>query len=268
MSDDILSLPPPPADERIPYGAHPLQFGDLRLPTGEGPHPLVAFIHGGFWRARYDLTHTGHLCEALREAGIATWNIEYRRLGDPYGGWPGTFQDVAQATDYVRHLLTLHPLDSDRIVAAGHSAGGQLALWLAGRHRLPTSSPLYLPDPLQLRGAATLAGVVNLREAWELRLSNGVVRDLLGGTPEEIPERYSQTDPAELLPLGVPQALVHGTSDRNVPFALSTGYLRRAIKAGDQVRLFPLLNLGHFAPIDPCSPAWPAVLAALDHLLS
>src|SRR5436190_1546962 len=100
----ILDLAPPPADARLRYGPEPLHFGDLRLPKGDGPHPVVVVLHGGFWRAAYGLEHIGHLCAALTGAGMATWSIEYRRIGNPGGGWPGTFQDVALAAKYVREL--------------------------------------------------------------------------------------------------------------------------------------------------------------------
>jgi len=140
-SEDILTLPAPPADARIAYGPDPLQFGDLRLPTaasggGDGPFPLVVLIHGGYWRNRYDLAYFGHAAAALTATGFATWNIEYRRVGDAGGGWPGTLLDVAAATDYARTLAATQPIDLDRVVALGHSAGGQLAAWLAARRRL------------------------------------------------------------------------------------------------------------------------------------
>ena len=122
MSRDILSRPAPPAHERVKYGPAPLQFGDMRVPDGPGPHPLVIVVHGGFWRGRYDLTHAGHLCSALTDAGLATWNIEYRRIGDEGGGWTGTFQDVGMAADHVRKLKDSFSLDLNRVIALGHSA--------------------------------------------------------------------------------------------------------------------------------------------------
>src|SRR5437762_364288 len=133
---DILSLPPPPADARLAYGGGEFQFGELRVPGGAGPHPALVVIHGGFWRARFDLLHIGHLCAALTAGGVATWSVEYGRLGNPGGGWPGTFQDVAMAAGHLRVIASQYDLDLGRVAAIGHSAGGQLALWLAGCRRL------------------------------------------------------------------------------------------------------------------------------------
>ena len=262
-SEDILDLPPPPAGRRVAYGAASQLFGELRVPKTDPPYPLAIVVHGGYWRARYDLAHIGHLCAALTAAGIATWNVEYRRLGQPGGGWPGTFQDVAAAADHVRALANEYPLDLARVVAVGHSAGGQLALWLAGRWRVPNDSPLHVPDPQPLRGVVALAGVCDLRRAWELRLSGGVVREFLGGTPEEVPERYDSASPAALLPLGVRQALVHGTADTSVPYIISDDYQRAAAAAGDAARLVTLAGAGHFELIDPRSREWPEVLNAI-----
>lgn len=267
MDRSILTLPPPPADLRISYGAHPLQFGELRLPTGPGPYPLAIVVHGGFWRAHYDLAHAGHECAALTAAGIATWNVEYRRLGNG-GGWPVTFQDVAAASDYVRQLAIDYPVDLSRVITVGHSAGGQLALWLAGRRRLPKDAPLWLPNPLQLRAAISLAGVVDLRRAWELQLGDAVVLELLGGSPDEVSERYAATSPAELLPLGISQWLIHGTRDDPVPFEFSEQYWEAASAVGDAATLVTLAGAGHFEPIDPRSTEWPQVLDAVKHGLN
>src|SRR5579872_5792979 len=131
----VLETAAPRADARLRYGPDPLHFGDLRLPGGTGPHPVVVMVHGGFWRARFNLEYAGHLCAALAALGIATWNVEYRRLGDTGGGWPGTLLDVAAAADHLRTLAAPYHLDLSRVVAMGHSAGGHLALWLAARRR-------------------------------------------------------------------------------------------------------------------------------------
>jgi acetyl esterase/lipase len=264
---DILSLPAPPADLRLAYGPDPLQFGDLRLPAGAGPHPVAVVIHGGFWRAQYDLTHIGHLCAALTSAGVATWNVEYRRIGNPGGGWPGTFHDVARATDHLRELAPAHALDLERVVTLGHSAGGHLALWLAARHRIPAGDVLASPTPLPLHAAISLAGVSDLELAWELRLRDGIVRALLGGAPEEVPERYATASPVALLPLGVPQVLIHGTDDESVPFIMSERYQAKAAACGDAASLIALPGAGHFELIDPRSREWPEVQRAVLPLL-
>lgn len=256
MSDSILAQPAPPADVRIAYGADPLQFGDLRLPNSAEPHPVAIVVHGGFWRARYDLEHIGHVCAALTALGWATWNIEYRRIGNVGGGWPGTFLDVAQAADYVRQLAAQYQLDLSRVMTIGHSAGGHLALWLAGRHRIAVADALYRPDPLVPQRAVSLAGVADLRHAYTLRLSQRVVVELMGGTPAEVPQRYANASPAELLPLGVAQLIVHGTNDGPVPFAISERYVAAACAAGDAATLLALPGAHHFELIDPASPEW------------
>jgi acetyl esterase/lipase len=225
---------------------------------------VAVVIHGGFWRNRYDLIHTGHLCVALAAAGIATWNIEYRRIGDPGGAWPGTFLDVAAATDHLRVVAESHDLTLERVVALGHSAGGHLALWLSARRRLPAGSPLAATDPLPLRRAVSLAGVSDLRMAWELRLSDGAVAELLGGSPDVVPERYAAASPAALLPLGVPQLLIHGTDDESVPYRMSEVYHEAAIAAGDPTSLLTIPDAGHLALIDPRCRTWRVVSEAVE----
>jgi acetyl esterase/lipase len=268
MSDDILSLPPPPADARLYYGQGKLHFGELRLPSGPGPHPVVIGIHGGFWRARYDLCHFGHVCAALTAAGIATWNIEYRRLGNFGGGWPNTLLDVAHATDHLRILANDYPLDLARVATLGHSAGGHLALWVAAHRHLPADNLLHTANPLPLRAAVSLAGVVDLRQAWQLRLSNGVVKQLIGGTPEKYPDRYAAASPIELLPLGIRQVLIHGDQDDTVPIEISRRYRDAAHREGDDVTLIELPGAGHFELIDPRAREWATVLQAMQALLA
>src|SRR5690348_3635849 len=218
---------------RLAYGPEQLQFGDLYLPNQPGPHSIVILIHGGYWRARYGLELMNSLAEDLAKRGYAAWNIEYRKVGDPGGGWPGTFQDVALAADYLRELATSYGLDIAKIVPIGHSAGGHLAFWLAARPRIAffaQNSPLagsQMPGkneepstPLALAGTISLAGVVDLEMAWRLHLSNDAVVELLGGTIANVPERYAVASPAAMLPLGVPQVLIHGTSDESVPLEI------------------------------------------------
>ncbi len=262
---EIEKLPVPPADRRIAYGSDPLQFGELRLPHGQGKHPLVIVIHGGCWYAEYNLTHIANFSAALAREGVATWSIEYRRIGDAGGGWPGTFEDVARGADYVRTLARAYPLDLRRVVVVGHSAGGQLALWLAARGRLPKESTLYAPDPVALRGVVSLAGIADMREFGAR--CGGAVAKLLGGSPDEVATRYAQTSPSELLPLGVRQRLVHGALDSIVPLQQSRDYEAAARRAGDDVRLTVIEKSGHFDLIAPGSEAWPAVKQATLSLL-
>jgi acetyl esterase/lipase len=249
-SEAILTEgPAPAADHRLAYGPGPKQFGDLRLPTVDRLSPLVVFIHGGAWRALYNLIHAGPLCVALAEAGIATWNIEYRCVGDVEGLWPAPADDVARCVEFVDELVARYPLDRERVVLAGHSAGGHLALWAAKRARLPV---------------VALAPVSDLRESAERIGPDGPVARVLGGMPDEVPGHYAEASPRELLPLGVRQIVVHGTEDIDVPHAMSVSYVEAA---GDEAELVTLAGAGHFEPIDPRSREWPRVLEAIHALL-
>lgn len=252
---------------RLSYGSDKHQFGELRVPFGAGPHPVVMVIHGGFWRDRYDLRHIVPVCEALTSAGWATWSIEYRRIGNPGGGFPGTFEDVGRAADHLRELAGTYPLALDRAVVLGHSAGGHLALWVGGRHRLPQSGPLARPaDPFRFRGIVALAAVTDLHLAHERKLGIGVVPYLMGGTPGQFPQRYAAGSPAALLPLGVPQVLVHGTDDTSVPLEFSQTYQATAQAKGDRATLIELPGTDHFALIQPDSKAWPKIQQAVAGL--
>ncbi len=253
-AQDVLERKPPVADVRIPYGSDVNQFGDLRVPPGTGPHPLVINIHGGFWKAAYSLEHNGHLCEALRKRGVATWSIEYRRIAQPGGGWPGTFDDVKAAAEYALNLPKNQPIDPSRVIAMGHSAGGHLALWLAAESRW-------------LQGAISLAGVADLRKAHALRLSQGIVDTFLGGSPEQVPDRYGSASPMERLPIGKPMTLIHGEKDNIVPIEIARGFEAAARKAGDAVKLHALANTGHFELIDPRSSQWATVERSVLEML-
>lgn len=262
--EDIEKLPASLADHRIAYGSDPSQFGDLRLPQGRGWHAVVVVIHGGCWYSDYDLKHIASLCAALTRMGVATWSLEYRRIGNG-GGWPGTFEDVARGTDYLRVLARTHPLDLRRVIVMGHSAGGQLALWLAARSQMPKDNPLYSPDPLPLQGVVSLAGITDLR-GYRPNCGDAVGK-LLGGTSEEVPLRYQLTSPVELLPLGIKQRLIHGSLDQIVPLDQSRDYEVAARHRGDDVRLVTVKEAGHFDLIAPQSSAWSAVQEAVRALL-
>lgn len=262
---EIEKLKAPAADHRIPYGNDSQQFGDLRLPKGKGHHPVAVIIHGGCWYSEYDLNHIASFAAALTELGIATWTVEYRRVGNPGGGWPGTFADVAQATDHLRVLARSYPLDLKRVITIGHSAGGQLALWLAARKQLSRSSVLYDPDPLPLAGVLSLAGITDMREFGSG--CNGAVSRVLGGTVEEVSYRYKETSPIEMLPLGVRQSLIQGSLDKIVPPELGARYKFAAGKRGESVKFVMLGGLGHFELIAPHSSAWPMVEKEVRSLL-
>ncbi|MGI8334581.1 alpha/beta hydrolase family protein [Actinomadura scrupuli] len=260
MSREVLGRAAPDPDHTVPYGPHPDQVIDIRLPA-RVPAPLVVLVHGGFWRAEYDRTHTGPMADALAAAGHLVAVPEYRRSGAPGGGWPGTFDDVAAAFDAVGAVAERYGADPARTVWAGHSAGGHLALWAAARHRLPPGSRWHAPG--RPPGVVSLAGCASLElcDAWDL--DDGAAAALMGGSAAELPERYAMADPAALLPLGAPVTLLHGTGDDRVPVGMSRAYASRAARAGDAVTLTELPGADHFALIDPLSPVWPRVLAAL-----
>jgi acetyl esterase/lipase len=266
-SSDLARLPQPPADHVIAYGSGPQQVAELRLPKGDGPHGVVIVVHGGCWQAPWAMDHVRAIAAALTVEGWASWSLEYRRLGDPGGGWPGTFEDVARGADHLRAVATAHRLDLSRVVALGHSAGGHLALWLAGRPRLAADSPLRGAAPLSLRGVVSLAGVTDLRAGAEAQVCGDAIPGLLGGPPAVRADRVRQASPIELLPLGVPQRLVCGALDTLVPNDLSQRYEAAARSAGDSVALEVVAGVGHFELVDPKSPAWPALKAAVAALL-
>jgi acetyl esterase/lipase len=222
-------------------------------------------LHGGWWRAPYDLEPHAALCEALTADGFATWNVEYRRVGEEGGGWPGTFEDAGRAVDFLSGLAPAHDLDLSRVVTVGFSAGGHLALWVAGRHRLESGHPLHPRAPVPVRGAVSLAGAVDLIHCAELGLGEHAAKALLGGAPEAVPERYAAGSPSSLLPLGVPQSLLHGTADTLVPPEVSERYREAALFHGDDVELQLLPEHGHFELIDPRSGTWPTVCDAIRH---
>jgi acetyl esterase/lipase len=268
---DVLTEVPPPADHRIHYGPGEFQFGDLRLPvTAKGPIPLVIFVHGGWWKSAYDLTYAGHLCAALKSAGVATWSIEYRRIGSTGGGWPTSFQDVAAGCDYVATLAKSYPLDLNRVIAMGHSAGGHLAFWLGGRHHIAEASPIYEPQPkVALRGLIALAGAVDLRLTCDLSGYFGFAHDkhevysLMGGPPPDFQDRYRAGNPGDLLPLSVPQVLIQGSQDDQIPPELPGRWAEMARRQGDAVTVTIIPSADHFDVVDPQSKAWPTVQAAV-----
>lgn len=275
---DVLAAPFEPPDARVAYGPDPAQFADLRLPSGPGPHPIVIVIHGGCYLAAYDLSTTHALAEALRREGMATWNVEYRRLGIAGGGWPGTFLDVAAAVDRLRDVALARRLDLDRVAILGHSAGGHLALWAAARHRIPRESGLFAASPLAVRTAVILAGIVDLRRFLPLQhtsCNGAVVTALLGADASgagrvrrgdggsAMAERYRAASPADMLPLGVPHVLITGRHDEIVPASYVSAYAAAARAAGDEVEEIVVDAAAHYDVIVPGSIAWPAVKSAV-----
>ncbi|HXW91455.1 MAG TPA: alpha/beta hydrolase [Terriglobales bacterium] len=254
-SEDILEQPAPAADARLAYGSDPNQFGEIRLPQDKGPFPIVMNLHGGFWKARYDLLHAGHLCAALTQKGLATWNVEYRRVGNPGAGWPGSFEDIRNAYRFLAQLGKRYHLDSTKVLVMGHSAGGQLALCLAAH------------EPALTR-VLSLAGVVDLDEAGKLHLGDNAVVAFLGGTASAVPEHYREADPmAGTIPGTVTQWLIHGATDTVVPSYFSRKYAELKKRRGEDVHYLEIATADHFDLIDPHSRAWPKVESTVLHMM-
>lgn len=255
----------------VRYGPHPSQHGILSVPDRPGLWPVAVVIHGGFWRTAYGADLTSEPAADLARHGFAAWNIEYRRVGgDPErgsGGWPATCLDVAAAVDRLAAIgrsLEAGSLDLSRVVAIGHSAGGQLAGWLAGRRSLPAGSPGASPR-VPLTGFVSQAGVLDLQLALKEDLGSGAVRNFLGARADD-PEAGSLASPCALLPMGVPSMCVHGTADDDVPLSQSQRFVAAARRVGDDSRLLALPGIDHFALIDVTSSAWAACRAAVLEL--
>ena len=271
----VNDLPSSPVDRRIRYGEEPEQFGDLRLPpAASGRVPVAVVIHGGCWKAHHgsivaDLGNTAPLASALTALGIATWNIEYRRI-DNGGGWPGTFDDVANGVEYLRVLAQSYPLDLSRVVIVGHSAGGHLGTWVAARRRLPGDSRFFSADALRVRGVVNLAGPADLEKFFETQVGacgDPVITRLMGGSPHEVPDRYRSASPSHLLPIGVRQIVVTGAHDPIVPPTFGQTYQEAARAHGDDVTALVVPDAAHFEVIAPGSKAWPVVRDAVLSIL-
>lgn len=265
-SADLADFPHPSPNARIPYGDDPLQFGDLRIPDGDGPHPVAIFIHGGQWKAEFDISHSDKLTDALTRNGIATWSLEYRRIGNAGGGWPGTFLDIAAGADHLRSIADSHDLDLERVISMGHSAGGHLAIWLASRASIPPGSAIHVQDPIALHGVLGLAPAADLRLLHGTEFCGDVIEALMDGSPDAVPDHYRWGDPVQFSPGRIPQLLVIGKYDAVwAPSGLS--YFEVARARGDDVEMIEATESGHFEMIDPDSSTWPLVLESARQLL-
>lgn len=252
--------------ERFDYGSAPSQFSELWRPSGEGPFPTVVMVHGGSWSDSTDRTLMDDIAGDLADRGIAVWNIEYRRLGQDGGGFPGTFQDVAAAIDDLAARADELGIDTDRVVFLGHSAGGQLALWAAARDRLPAGTvgadPALLP-----RAVVGLAPVTDLEGCARTGALEGTCAFVMGAPPDEAAGRYDRFSPLALVPLGVPQRLFHGAVDAVVPLSDNEAYVDAATAAGDDATLTVQPDANHFTVLQPDSPAWAQVRDTVQQLL-
>ena len=254
---DLTSRPKPKADATVAYGVDRMQKVDVWLPARAGPHPVVVMVHGGCWQTSIaDRSLMNWIADDLRKDGIAVWNIDYRGVDRAGGGYPGTFLDTAKATDALAANAGRYKLDLRRVVAVGHSAGGHLALWLAGRPKLPKDSALVTPAPLRIDAVISLGGLPNL-EATAVSPDNGCGTEVVAklvGTGRADP--FVDTSVPRLLPLGIAQHLVNGREDRIIPFRMATNYVERARAAGDTAVLHEIPATGHVELVAPESAAW------------
>lgn len=258
---DVLAVPFKKKVRHISYGTGPSQFGELYLPKTKSPHPVVIVLHGGCWMTMATLNFMAPFCIDLASRGYAVWNLEYTRIGEEGGGWPGTFQDVADGIDHLRILEKEYALNLKNIVIVGHSSGGHLALWAAGRKNLNKESVLYQPNPLPIHGAVNIAGTGILKafETMDEKVcGQKVISPLINGT------HYEEGCPSHLLPLGAHQVLIGGTQDEAVPVSLMQKYEKLAKKAGDNIRFVEIKESGHFEFVVPGTPAHKNTVAEIE----
>ncbi|MRW88336.1 alpha/beta fold hydrolase [Pseudoduganella sp. FT26W] len=267
---DYLALSGPAPTRHVAYGAAPSQFAELFQPAGDGPFPVAVIIHGGCWTKEFGgITQMRNMAGDLAAQGIAVWNVEYRRYDEAGGGYPGMYHDVATAMDRLRVLAPEHQLDLSRIVLVGHSAGGHLAQWAGARARLPRTSPLYVADPLPVPVVISLGGLADLRNE-EALIKTSCDRDmaqLAGVASTGRPDIFSDTSPAEMLPLGVRTVLIHGEHDTIAPLRVGQDYARRAQAAGDAAEVVSLPGGSHYDEVAATSPSWRIVSAHIRKAL-
>jgi acetyl esterase/lipase len=267
---DYLALQGPQPAQHIAYGEAPSQFVELFKPAGQGPFPVVILIHGGCWTVHFGgITQMRNMAGDLIRNGIAVWNVEYRRVDEEGGGYPGMYQDVATAVDRLKEEAAAHELDLTRVVAVGHSAGGHLAQWAASRHRLPAGSPAYRSAPLAIPQVISLGGLADLRNE-EALIKSSCERDMVqlaGVASAARPDIFSDTSPAEMMPAGIRTVLVTGELDTVSPVRVAEDYARRARAAGDAADVVVLPNASHYDEVAATSPAWKLVYAEIRKAL-
>lgn len=255
---------------KLNYGIKPSQFGILTIPSFKKRYPLIVTIHGGFWKAKYGLEELQPLTSDLNKRGFATWNVEYRRVGQEDSGWPGTFNDVIDAINLLKKIENKWPVDINDVIIIGHSAGGHLALWSAferNGNKLTSIHPLLVP----IRAVVSLAGISILRDSWldDMKKGNSSpVSDFMNGAPVEKSEEYKLASPFDLLPMGTPQILVHGLADSIVPYKMTSKYAKKCQKLNDNMQLITEQNSDHFDLIDPNSKIWKQTITSIVRILN
>ena len=268
--DHYLALNGPQATAQIAYGPAPSQYAQLFRPSGAGPFPVVVLVHGGCWTVQFGgIKQMRNVANALSSQGIAVWNVEYRRVDEEGGGYPGTFQDMHAALDSLQSHASQYQLDTSRIVAMGHSAGGQLVQWIAGRNRLPKTSPLYREHILPISNIISLGGLADLRHEEKLIKSScdRDIQELAGSASNDRPDIYSDTNAADLIPNGTRTVLITGELDTISPPRVAHDYAAKAVKAGDHAEVLILPGASHYDEIAATSPAWKMVLPVIKQML-
>jgi len=267
---EYMALRGPAPNATVRYGDAPSQYAELFLPPGQGPFPVAVLVHGGCWTKEFGgIAQLRNLAGALAARGIASWNVEYRRVDEPGGGYPGTYQDMTAALDALAAQAANHPLDLRRLVAVGHSAGGQLVQWMAARERIPASSPLYAPRSLPVRHVVSLGGLADLRREQAL-IKSSCGRDLaeLAGSPSGArPDVFSDTNAGDLLPNGSYTILVTGELDKVAPPRVAQEFAARARAAGDRAEVVILPGASHYDEVAASSASWPQVTQAIEKAL-
>lgn len=267
---DYLALSGPAPTARIAYGSAPSQFAELFRPEGKGPFPVVVLVHGGCWTIEYGgISQMHNVAGALAARGIAVWNVEYRRVDEEGGGYPGTYLDMNAALDKLAAEAPRYQLDTSRIVAMGHSAGGQLVQWIGARGKIAATSPLFQPRPLAVRQIISLGGLADLRHEKDL-IKTSCGRDMVQLTGEPGPARpdvYADTSAAELMPNGSHTVLITGALDTISPPRAAYAFAARAQAAGDSAQVVILPNASHYDEIAATSPAWKLILPVLEKAL-
>jgi acetyl esterase/lipase len=268
---DYMALSGPAPTSRVAYGPAPSQYAELFVPQGAGPFPVAVLVHGGCWTKEFGgIDQLRNMAGTLVERGIAVWNVEYRRVDEAGGGYPGMYQDMHAALDALAAQAGARRLDLERVVAVGHSAGGQLVQWIAGRARIPATSPLHRTQMLPVRAVVSLGGLADLRREREL-IKSSCGRDTpeLAGLPSATrPDVYSDTNAAELLPNGSHTILVTGELDTISPPRVAHDYAARARAAGDSAEVVILPGASHYDEVAASSPSWPLVAAAIERALA
>lgn len=266
-ASDILSWDYPTADFRISYGEDPLQFGDLRIPHSVNFPPVAIIIHGGCYLSKYDIKHIGIFAQKVTELGIATWTVEYRRVGDIGGSWPGTFQDIINGTNYLNSIAEEYSLDLNNVIVIGHSSGGHLALWLGSNEAKSPDNLLNVRNLIKLKGILALAASTDLQRRYIDGDCDKVIEKLIGGKPSDVPERYLQTSPIEMEPINIPQILIVGTKDREARIEENDEYFNDHKKVIDDIKLIKAKESGHFELIDPTSSVWKIIEESIISLI-